>query len=623
MKQELNRSQNSLFPSQEFESEDDESWQVSYLDIITIVLGFLIILLSASQITKQEFTSLSSIFGKLSEESEFITTPINNIQEELYTLLEPDINAGNIEIIRDLNDIRIRFRSDDLYQSGSAKLETPAIDLINRVLIALMQVHYNDFQIDIEGHTDSTPISSDTYPSNWELSTARASNIVRYFNEAGVSSKRLKASGYADSRPVIEYDSLGLPFAAPKDVNRRVVLRLYYDAENLRRDMSQPADSTRAEQNLPEEELLANDHAVEELSVPVKDTDVDMVISNEPVMLEVTSQQKIDEQLAQNSPTSVPENTEDEQLSTDRQTPETSQSSSQDTTPTEIQPKPVVETPKEQPKPVEPKREEPAKLPAPTNTMPNLLRVDQRCVFSVELASFDELSRGFQRANTLEEQSGESLEILYNNHQYSLRNKTTQSFANALDEQARIATQINDADIGVVHQCYNNTYQRPRPIKYQIQFGAFQNRDNGLSYAMNLLDKYDIQTYMDRSGDNYNVMMGPYDTREEVLSKMQELREKGVESSIFIKHQIESASEYKYAYQIQIVTSRSIGEAQQSASQIAEATGVNTRVVELIPGQYSVMSGQSTSWNETQTIFNRLRTSRYETDPVIFILEYR
>ena len=603
----------SLFPVQEFESEDDESWQVSYLDIITIVLGFLIILLSASQITKSEFSSLSSIFGKLAEETEFITTPINNIQEELFTLLQADIDSGSIEIIRDLNDLRIRFRSDDLYASGQAQLEPSSEDLINRVLIALMLVKYNDFQIDVEGHTDSTPISSETYPSNWELSTARASNIVRYFNESGISSKRLKASGYADSRPVIQYDSLGFPFAAGKDINRRVVLRLYYDAENLRQDLASPVDSSATDSTALTEQLLA-DLENEQPTVNTDNTG-DIVLADKPVILEVAPNNTIEEQLQEQNP-------EDESAKVIAETSSPNPTSSvQEPTPTPEPSVPEQETAVANANEI-PNVPESEKIPSPTNTMPNLLRVDQRCVFSVELADFEELSRGFQQANGLESEAGQPLEMLYNNEVYSLRTPTVSSFSEALELQKNLSSTLNDADIALVHQCYSNTYQRPKPIKYQIQFGAFQNRENGLNYAMNLLDKYGLQAYMDRAGDTYNVMMGPYNTRAEVLAEMQELREKGVESSIFIKHQVESTSEYKYAYQIQILTTSSIGSAQSSALQISDATGVNTRVVELIPGQYSVMSGQSTSWTETQTIFNRLRNSRFETAPVIFVLEY-
>lgn len=54
----------------------------------------------------------------------------------------------------------------------------------------------------MEGHTNSIPISTEKFPSNWELSTARASSIVRYFIAKGINPERLKVSGYADTKPI-------------------------------------------------------------------------------------------------------------------------------------------------------------------------------------------------------------------------------------------------------------------------------------------------------------------------------------------------------------------------------------------------------------------------------------
>lgn len=220
---------NSLFPDQDLESEDDDSWQVSYLDIFTILLGFLFILLALSEMNQVKISSVSDLFISNTEETQFITTPINDIKTELEQLLANEIEAGQLEIVRDLNDIRIRFSSDDLYESGSATLQPGARQLLDKVLGSIQKLRYDDFHIDVEGHSDNTPISSEPYPSNWELSTARASNIVKYFADTGISKKRLKASGYADSRPrVPNEDSLGNPLPENKALNRRIVLRLYY-----------------------------------------------------------------------------------------------------------------------------------------------------------------------------------------------------------------------------------------------------------------------------------------------------------------------------------------------------------------------------------------------------------
>lgn len=229
-------SSSSFLPNQVYLEQDDDdenSWQVSYLDILTIVLGCLIILLSYTKLTEKELISVSSIFQNQTENSEYILTPIGNIEKELSVLLKLEINKGNLELVRDLNDLRIRFNSDILYNSGEARLLQSAEYLLNKVLISVKNLKYKDFNIDVEGHTDDTPISSKIYPSNWELSTARAANIVKYFNESGIDAKRLKASGYADTKPLINYDSLGYSLTSNKEKNRRIVLRLYYSVDKL------------------------------------------------------------------------------------------------------------------------------------------------------------------------------------------------------------------------------------------------------------------------------------------------------------------------------------------------------------------------------------------------------
>lgn len=593
------RVKGSLFPPQEFESEDDESWQISYLDIITIVLGFLIILLSVSQITKIEFTSLSSLFAQKDNETEFITTPINHIQEDLVELLQPEIEAGHLEIIRDLNDIRIRFRSDYLYKSGEAILQPEAKELLNRVLIALMQLDYSDFQIDVEGHTDNTPIATSKYPSNWELSTARASNIVRYFNEMGISSKRLKASGYADSRPVILYDSLGFPFSAPKEINRRVVLRLYYDAENLKQNLAEstsPTDSaTQANQLLAE-----NLNPFTEDQSPIPDTLVSSLLPD------VTESEQKNDTATRPEPPLEPE-------------PSPPLATAQKEEPIHNQ---TQETPAPEPKKEVAHSEQKTEESTTQKTIPNLLKVDQRCVYSVEVDAPEELAQSFIQIKKLEEATGLTLELMYNNSQYSIRTPVNSSLFEAIKMQQELSFILSKPEIGVLHQCYNNTYERPRPIKYQIQFGAFQDRNNGLRYTMDLTDKYNIQAFMARVGDSYKVLMGPFDTYEEVQAKVQSLRQKGVQTSIFINHQPESISDYKYAYQIQVNVTPNRTEAEQLATQISSRTKINTRVVELIPGSYSVMTGQSHSRETTQRIFNQLRNSSFDVQPVIFILEY-
>lgn len=614
----------SLFPLPDEEADDDESWQVSYLDIITIVLGFLIILLSVSQITKSEFSSLSSIFGKLADETEFLTTPIGAIERELFGLLEPEIEAGNLEIIRDLNDLRIRFKSDDLYDPGRAQLDPDSEQLLNTVLIALQQVKYNDFLIDVEGHTDNTPISSVAYPSNWELSTARAANVVKYFNDAGIPANRLKASGYADSRPVIEYDSLGFPFASSKEKNRRVVLRLYYSSDNLNEEiLTQPeADDVLliAETESGTPESLSNDiPGISELPPPDPNENV-VILAEEPALLTVMEENRIRNQLAAEQQDETPATDDVNSDSGRQQANETDEPQNDRESVTQ---EPVSQA-EEELEPVEQSEPEPSatEIPSSSNAMPSLLRVDARCQYSVQLGEFSALQTAFQRADAIESSNLTDVILTYNTNEYSVRTSPTSSFTEVVSLRNELSSRINDKSVSVVHQCYNNTIQRPKPVKYLIQFGAFQTRANGLDYTIELLDQYGVQAYMNRVSDTFNVLTGPYESREVVLEQLRTFREMGISSNLFIRHQPETAATYKYAYQIQVDELSNRQEANELAQQVRSRTGINTRVEELVSGRYSVMTGQSVNRNETQTIFNRLLNSGFSIEPIIFYLEY-
>ncbi len=88
----------------------------------------------------------------------------------------------------------------------------------------IRDVSHGSHMIEVEGHTDDLPISNEQFPSNWELSSARATGVVKYLLESGIEKERLKASGYADSRPKEGLDDL--PLSEQRKANRRVVVSI-------------------------------------------------------------------------------------------------------------------------------------------------------------------------------------------------------------------------------------------------------------------------------------------------------------------------------------------------------------------------------------------------------------
>ena len=96
--------------------------------------------------------------------------------------------------------IKIRARLKVVFESGSAKIKKGSYELLKKIAFFLKKTKY---YLTIEGHTDNTPAKGSAFPSNWELSSVRATTVLRFINMTGVSRTRLRAIGYADSQPLV------------------------------------------------------------------------------------------------------------------------------------------------------------------------------------------------------------------------------------------------------------------------------------------------------------------------------------------------------------------------------------------------------------------------------------
>jgi chemotaxis protein MotB len=135
------------------------------------------------------------------------------------------------ELLKDRKDIRVVgdrfvFQSEVLFPSGQAQMTPEGLAAMDQLATAIVELDKTipneiDWSLQVDGHTDNRPISSSTFPSNWELSTARAISVVRYLIQRGVPAKRLVAAGYGEFQPLEEGTS--------EEVlrrNRRIELKL-------------------------------------------------------------------------------------------------------------------------------------------------------------------------------------------------------------------------------------------------------------------------------------------------------------------------------------------------------------------------------------------------------------
>jgi len=146
---------------------------------------------------------------------------IQSTYGELVADLESELSAGQIEIERLREGLRLNVSQDVLFASGSAKLDRIGRDVLIKVAGRIKDL--SDF-IEVRGHTDDRPMSgalAKRFPSNWELAAARAASVVRLLEEHGVPGDRLAAVSMGENDPVVANDSV-----ENRARNRRIEIRL-------------------------------------------------------------------------------------------------------------------------------------------------------------------------------------------------------------------------------------------------------------------------------------------------------------------------------------------------------------------------------------------------------------
>lgn len=223
------------------EHENLERWLVSYADFMTLLFATFVVLYALAQLdlakAKVAEDSIRKAFspanilqgdnGIMDKAGESIletgSTPTDNINlitpmmaaeeakqedalfKEAINQIQDMTKEGSIDGINtkiDERGLEITLVDSLFFTSGSAEIKTSAYSSLNKISRIIKRDFY-DHPIRIEGHTDNLPIKSYQFPSNWELSSARAANVVRYIiRESSMPSNRFAAIGYADNKPL-------------------------------------------------------------------------------------------------------------------------------------------------------------------------------------------------------------------------------------------------------------------------------------------------------------------------------------------------------------------------------------------------------------------------------------
>lgn len=227
-------------------SASSERWLVSYADLITLLLIFFVVMYALSNIDAKKFESMAiSMANAMGGGQSVLPNPgvaippgvsnpdaaateandLERLRAQLQEYIDQQGLSGNVTVRLEERGIVVSFQDVALFPLGSAEIAPEArvfIDQIGEILMVTTQF------IRVEGHTDDLPISTRDFPSNWELSTARANSVVQaLIRDLGFPQQRLSVTGYGEFRPQAPNTTM-----ENRQQNRRVdivVLRSRYE----------------------------------------------------------------------------------------------------------------------------------------------------------------------------------------------------------------------------------------------------------------------------------------------------------------------------------------------------------------------------------------------------------
>ena len=212
--------------------EHHERWLISYADFITLLFAFFVVMYAISSLNEGKYKvfsdSLGTAFGSVGgtarvQEVQQTITLVNllakrraeamrrdkerltKLAQDLRSTLAPLVKEGKVRVTQNSRGVSVEINASVLFDPGDATLTGES----TQALSALAGLLKNDSHaVQVEGHTDITPISNALFASNWELSAVRASSVVRLFIDNGVAPGRLSVVGFSSNMPVAPNDTV-------------------------------------------------------------------------------------------------------------------------------------------------------------------------------------------------------------------------------------------------------------------------------------------------------------------------------------------------------------------------------------------------------------------------------
>lgn len=295
----------------EADKSDTERWLVSYADYMTLLFALFVVLYSMATMEKEQFKKLQDTISKvfieatdkkekgiqgqsvqpdIHPQSDFelygtsleqaagptlladsarlehidsakLGSPLVSLQKEINRAMRTLVDSGLAKVTLDEDWLTIELSSGLLFSSGSASSTSSASAVMSELTTILKQT--NNF-MRVRGYTDSVPIHTEQFPSNWELSVARAASIVRLLEKLGVAPERMAIEGYGQYAPFADNKT-----AQGRSQNRKVVIALSkYAYVPVMAETAVPSEAQSATEQAAEEAVQQEQNKIRVIRLP-------------------------------------------------------------------------------------------------------------------------------------------------------------------------------------------------------------------------------------------------------------------------------------------------------------------------------------------------------------------
>ena len=214
---------------------EDEGWLITFADMSVLLMSFFILMWALSTTSPRQMASVVKSQNEQGFHNDAIplVEPAEQLKKQLSLAIGQQGYDQYIATNDTLHGFDVELASSAFFESGSAKFSSKALPMLELVAKQITPLAKHDVMVEVEGHTDDAPVATEQFPSNWELSAARAANVVRYLIAKGFPPEKLRAVGRGETQPKApNRDATGNAIPTNQNLNRRVIIKIIRGEDN-------------------------------------------------------------------------------------------------------------------------------------------------------------------------------------------------------------------------------------------------------------------------------------------------------------------------------------------------------------------------------------------------------